>query len=316
LFGLMVLFGGTLAARDPAMVERLIDRGVLWISSVTLGIVAFELIVRGTPKDTEEGWLIGPRPVAILGLVVLSRYLSRWYHGDKRPRPWVVLWIAAIVLSISRAASATSLVLVCFAVLAQMRFRRRRAAVTLPTAVGAVVLVATLAVTWAPFRERMFAGDTKLQVGETSINVSGRLTMWTAVVRSALERPVVGKGVGSAQAIVEDAFAHTPSQMTQPHNDYLRIWHDLGAIGLALYLAAAGSWMWRLGRTWYNSERTGKGAARLEFAGLLSLLALSMVEVTDNPVIYQAVMGTAGLLVGAGLGVRMPYQIGRVRNHR
>jgi hypothetical protein len=38
------------------------------------------------------------------------------------------------------------------------------------------------------------------------------------------------------------------------------------------------------------------------------LLALSVVEITDNPVVYQAVMGTAGLLVGAGLGARIYWQ--------
>jgi O-antigen ligase len=195
-----------------------------------------------------------------------------------------------------------------------MRFRRRRAAITLPTALAAVVLVVTLALTWTPFTERMFAGDTKLKVGDTSINVSGRLTMWTAVIESGLERPLIGNGLGSAQEVVTTTFANTASRMTQPHNDYLRIWHDLGAIGFALYLAAAASWMWILGRAWYDSERTGKGTARLEFAGLLTLLALSLVEVTDNPIIYQAVMGPAGLMVGAGLGIRTQRRIGRVRN--
>lgn len=311
LFGLMVLFGGTLAARNGPRLEELIDLGIRWISSVALGIVALELVLRGTPKDTEEGWAIGPRPLAILGLVVLSRYLARWYYGDKRSRLWILLWIVAIVASISRAAAATSLVLVCLVVLAQMRFRRRRAAFTLPAALVGLVLVVTLAFTWAPFHERMFAGDTKFEVGGTSINVSGRRTMWTAIVESARKQPWVGAGMGSAQAVITATFAYTPSQMTQPHNDYLRIWHDLGAIGLALLLAATGVWIWLLGRAWYDSERTARGPARLELTALLTLLGLSMVEVTDNPLIYQAVMGTAGLLVGAGLGVQAHYRVSR-----
>jgi O-antigen ligase len=308
LFGVMVLFSGTLAARNAPQVGLLIDRGVHWISSVALGIIALELVIRGMPKDSEEGWLIGPRPMAILGLVVLSRYLARWYHGDRSSRHWMLLWVGAMVMSVSRTATATALVLVCAVVLAQTRFRRRWAALTLPVAVCAVALVVSLAFYWAPFRERMFAGDTKLQVGGMSINVSGRAAMWTVLVESAREKPIIGKGLGSAQAVVSDAFRNTMSQMAQPHADYLRLWHDLGAIGLALYLAAAGTWMWMLGYDWFRVERTRRRAADLEFTGFLALLALSVVEITDNPVVYQAVMGTAGLLVGAGLGARIYWQ--------
>jgi O-antigen ligase len=303
LFGAMVLFGGTLTARNDWQIERLIDRGMLWISSVGLSLVAVELVLHGLPRDLEEGWWIGPRPLAILGLVVLSRYLARWYYGDKRARIWIVLWIAAIVMSISRAATATSLALVCVMVLAQMRFRRRRVAITLPVALGAVILVITLALTWTPFYERMFTGDA-VKVGQTSINVSGRVAMWTAVIESAREEPLIGKGLGSAQEVVGETFAHTRGQMLQPHDDYLRIWHDLGAIGLALFLAAGVVWMWLLGRRWYQAERTSRRGASLELTAFLTLLALSVVAFTDNPIVYQSVMGPAGLLVGAGLGAR------------
>jgi O-antigen ligase len=305
LFGVMVLFGGTLAARNPYRLEHLIDRGVTWITSVALTFVALELAHGGLPSDSEEAWWIGPRPVAILGLVVLSRLLTRWYYGDKWPRVWIVLWMAAIVASISRAATATALGMVGVVVLAQVRFRRRRLAITLPAAVGAVSVVLALAMTWAPFQERMFHGDAAVTVGGTGINVSGRLTMWRAILASARESPVIGKGLGSAQVVVAAAFANTPSQMTQPHNDYLRLWHDLGAIGLALYLAGTFSWMGMLGRDWYRGERSGAEPARLEFSGFLTLFALSLIEVTDNPIVYQSVMGTAGLFVGAALGARV-----------
>jgi O-antigen ligase len=307
LFGLMILLAGTLAARDAPRLEKLIDQGILWISSVALAFVALDMSLRGLPKDTEEGWWIGPRPLAILGLVVLSRYLARWYYGDRTARLWILLWIAAIVGSISRTATAGALILVACVVLAQMRFHRRRVAFTLPAALGAVVLVVTLAFTWAPFHDRMFAGDTKLDVGGTSINVSGRRTMWMAVIESARKQPIVGSGLGSAQLVVAETMTFMTNPMSQPHNDYLRIWHDLGAIGLVLHLAAAAAWMGTLGLAWYRSERTASRAAQLELTGLLALLGLSIMEVTDNPVVYQGPMAMAGLLVGAGLGARLYY---------
>jgi hypothetical protein len=303
LFGTVVLLSGTMAARDPERVDRLINRGLTWISSVALSFVFGELAMKGLPSDADESWWIGPRPVAILGVVVLSRYLSRWYYGDKRARVWIVLWLAAILLTISRAATATSLILVGTLVLAQIRFQRRRAALTLPLALGAVVLVVTLVLIWSPFYQRMFTGDA-VPVAGTPINVAGRAKMWELVIASAREHPWVGQGLGTAQLAVANALAHTPGQMTQPHNDYLRIWHDLGAIGLTLYLAAIVPWMWMMARDWYAAERRWRQAALLEMTALLVLMGLSVVEITDNAVVYQAVMGTAGTLVGAGLGAR------------
>ena len=304
LFGLMVLFSGTLAARDPARIERLVDRGLAWVSSVALTFVAVELALKGPATDSEESWLIGPRPVAILGVMVLCRYFARWYYGDRRVRFWIVLWIAAIVMTISRAATATSLILIGVLVLAQMRFQRRRAALTLPVAVGAVTLVGILVLLWTPFYQRMFTGDAAVRIAGTPINVAGRATMWRVVTESARDHPWVGQGLGSAQATVARAFAHTRGRMSQPHNDYLRVWHDLGFIGVALCLGAVGLWMGMLTRDWYSAERRWRLPARLELTGVLVLLGLSAVAITDNPMVYQAVMGTAGTLVGAGLGAR------------
>ena len=302
LFGVMALFSGTLTARDPGRVDRLIDRGIGWISPVALTFVAAELATKGVPADLEESWWIGPRPVAILGVVVLSRYLARWYYGDKRARIWIVLWLAAIVMTISRAATATALLLIGTLVLAQMRFQRRRAALTLPLALGAVALVVTLALVWSPFYQRMFTGDPAIQVGGTPINVAGRARMWDLVVSSGREHPWIGQGLGTSQSVVSTGLADTRGQMSQPHNDYLRIWHDLGFVGLAFHLGAIGLWIWLLGRDWYAAERRLRQPALLELTGLLIMIGLSVVEITDNAIIYQAVMGTAGTLVGAGLG--------------
>ena len=304
LFGVMALFSGTLTARDPARVDRLIDRGTGWISLVALMFIGAELTTKGVPADLEESWWIGPRPVAILGVVVLSRYLARWYYGDKSARLWIVLWLAAIVATISRAATATSLILLGSLVLAQMRFQRRRAALTLPVAIGTVALVVALALVWSPFYQRMFAGDAAMKVAGTTINLAGRARMWDLVVSSGREHPWVGRGLGTSQSVVSTGLADTRSQMSQPHNDYLRIWHDLGFVGLGFHLWAIGLWIWILGRDWYVAERRWRQPAVLELTGLLIVIGLAVVQITDNAIIYQAVMGTAGTLVGAGLGAR------------
>jgi O-antigen ligase len=302
LFGLLMLLSGTLAARDPVLVLSVIDRAVTWISLIALSLVALELKVHGLTKDTEEGWWIGPRPLAILGIVVMCRQLVKWYYGDRKARIPIVLWMTAIVVSVSRGATAIGLVLIGLVVLAQTRFRLRRAIFTFPALVGAFAVVACLALFWPPLHDHMFGGDAKLEVGGTKINVSGRWTMWSAVIESGMEHPFVGSGLGSSVDVITAAFADTPGQMTQPHNDYLRIWHDTGAIGLALYLMAVAVVTTVVFRQWYRDEASGADAAHLEFTALLTILAISASAMTDNPLVYPSVMVVAGVFIGAGLG--------------
>jgi len=304
LFGLLMLLSGTLTARNPAAARLVIDRGVTVITCVALLLVAVDLTVHGWSKDPAAQWWIGPRPVAILGVVVMCRHLASWYYGNGRAKLSIALWLGAIVATISRAATGIGLVLIALVVLAQMRFRLRRAILTFPTLVAVGTVVACLALFWTPLHDHMFGGDAKLQVGATRINVSGRWTMWSAIISSAMNHPLIGGGLGSAVRVITDVFSDSPSQMTQPHDDYLRLWHDTGFIGLILYLLGVGIAVKTLFGQWYENEQSGAGAAELEFTGLLAVAAICAFALTDNPFVYPSVMATAGVLIGAGLGAR------------
>jgi O-antigen ligase len=302
LFVLLMLLTGTLAARDPELVLTVINRAVTWISIIALSLVALELKVHGLTKDTEEGWWIGPRPLAILGVVVMARELAKWYYGDRKARLPIILWMGAIVVSVSRSATAIGLLLIGTVVLAQTRFRLRRAILTFPALVGAFATVACLALFWPPLHDHMFGGDAKLEVGGTKINVSGRWSMWSVLIDSGMDHPYVGGGLGSSVKVITTAFAQSGSTtITQPHNDYLRIWHDTGAIGLTFYLLGVVVAVWVVFRDWYRDERAGE-AAQLEFTALLTSLAICASALTDNPLVYPSVAVTAGVFIGAGLG--------------
>jgi O-antigen ligase len=140
-----------------------------------------------------------------------------------------------------------------------------------------------------------------VEVGSTRIDTSGRLEIWAAVIASAREDPVTGKGLGSSQVLL--GAADPGASPEHPHNDYLRLWHDLGLVGLLLFLTAAGGWMVILLRSWYQAEQLGRGTAQLKLAAALGLLAVLLAMITDNVIVYVFVMGPLGVIVGAGLGL-------------
>lgn len=303
LFGMCAVLGGTLAWRNGRGMSEVLRRGFLLIDYIALSLVAIELVLRGLPSGPDYGgWILQPRPVANVGIVALSWHLARWYFGNSRARLHIAAWLLAITLTLSRTGIGVSLLLVGCVILLQLRFRLRRALFSAPVLVGALCVALGLIFFVKPFYDRFFTGDTQLKVGGVSINVSGRARVWDAVIESAWEKPYLGHGLGSSQAVTEQFFEN----ISHPHNDYLRVWHDLGFVGLAPLMLALGSWLWILVRAAYRAERAQGPPAEPEFAGALALIGLIIIMIPDNALIYAFVMGPAGVLVGVGLGRPRP----------
>jgi O-antigen ligase len=302
LFAFALLLAGTLARRDAATMERLIQRSAGWIDWVTLSLVAWDVLTKGLPNDPEEGWSLGPRPLAVLGVLMLSWHLSCWYHDSRRSRISIILWLLAILLSMSRTCIAVALLLLGAVVLFQTRFRTSRAMLSAPALGVAASVTLGLILYSSAFTDRFFGGVStqKFEVGGLSINSSGRINMWRATIESAMQSPIVGQGLGSSQELIQTLFP----RLGHPHNDYLRVWHDLGAVGIALLLSGLLLWLWVLCRSWYLAEKGGRKPARIELAGCLLIVGLLLVMVPDNALIYAFIMGPAGVLIGAGLGCR------------
>ena len=300
VFSLCLVLGGLVAARNPSGAVHLINSAVRWTARPALGLVGISLITNGV----EGPWYIGPRIIALLGIVLISWYFTRLYRG--MPHSWVPIsvWLGVIILSDSRTASAVAVFLLLLVTLLKAWHRRSG---ILP-AVGLVFFVAAgtaVAFSRIPqFREHMLSGDT----GHVGINVNGRVEAWQMVVASARESPIVGKGVGSSGALLASLLAG----FDHPHNDYLRIWHDLGLIGLGLFVLTLVSWASILARAWYRAEKQGVPVDYMELAGLLALLSMMLAMVTDNPVVYTTVMAPMGILVGGGLGTAAHTRVRRL----
>jgi O-antigen ligase len=309
LFGLCVLLAATVAANVPGQAFAVIDRGIRYIDLIALPLTFGSFIIYGS-ELSEVNWIVGPRSVSLLALAAVGWHLARWYEGHRRSGAYAVLWIIAVVLTLSRTATAAALTEVAIVMLLQLWFAPGRLVRRAPLVAAAALLgAAMLAVYGAQVRDRFFTAEFNvIEVGGVRVSSSGRSNLWPAVVESALRRPVIGQGLGSSQMVSGDIGEY----LGHPHNDYLRVWHDLGLIGLVLLLTAFITWCRTLWRALRSAARH-KGAHEqvvLPLAGFLGLLSLMLAASTDNALIYPFVMAPMGILVGAGLGQR-PISLAR-----
>jgi O-antigen ligase len=184
---------------------------------------------------------------------------------------------------------------------------------SVPRYLVALPLLGMMALYSTSFEERFFSGDTSIHVGDVRINASGRLNIWPVIIESARESPILGKGLGSSQELIQAVMPVAG----HPHNDYLRIGHDLGLIGLSFLCVALVTWLGSLFSHWRRAIEFDPQGGQVQLAGVLGLLGLMLVMFTDNAIIYPFIMGPLGILVGAGLGhSEVTAETGRLVTHR
>jgi O-antigen ligase len=309
LFGSQFLLAATLAASNPLEASRMIRRGFIAFDTLGLGLVVLSLVLAGLPTGAEDGgWLVGARSVGILGILPVSWHSAAWYHGRRGAGVRGIAWVIAVLLSLSRMALlvvvATAAITVALQIIsAPGRFVRRVPVLV----VGAVLFVAIVASQASTFYERFFEGYTQVDIAGVAVPTSGRSNIWPIVIESALQHPIIGGGLGSSQAAVGD---FDPETVGHPHNDYLRVWHDGGLIGLTLLMLAFVRWMMNLSRQWRRARVSAAPHPEVELAAILALFSVMVVGITDNGFVYPSVMGTTGLLLGAAYGLRAYHPVG------
>lgn len=206
-----------------------------------------------------------------------------------RVAPFVI--VAAIVLSLSRTASAIGILLLVGLV---VRLRRGHRILLACGAVTGVALATwVLLLSFAPLRNRFLVGDNAVEVGGLAINTSGRSALWEAVSEDAMRAPLLGQGPGSAVVFVTERFGG----ITQPHNEYLRVLHDDGIVGLTLFSLGCLLVLIRV------IKRIARTDQPIHWAALFALTATLAAAATDNVLVYPFVLLPAAVLIGLSLGL-------------
>lgn len=230
------------------------------------------------------------RAMAIVALIGVGWFLAEYRTGRRTSLRWALAAFLGIAVTLSRTATLAAFVLVVIAMLSgSERHRARNAGIA-----ALMLLTGFVAVTsWAPLRDRFTQGDTSLSVGGLSINAEGRTKVWQILYPEALRDPVMGRGPGSASA---RSLQISPT-LDHPHNDYLRVFYDFGAVGFGLLVWFAV----RSGRLLVRIRKRRRGLVP-PLAALNVAIAILIVMATDNPLDYSFVMIPFGALIGLGLG--------------
>lgn len=300
---LTLLYSITFAALNmhvnPHTYYKAIKRGMKVIDVITLSIVLLNLVIYGWGSGAVgANWLVGPRSLAVFALLPLSWHLANWsVWGRKSSLSMSIIWVISIFVSLSRTALIASVLLSAVAVIFARKGNLHRLGMALAFFVFVVIGIMVVTSSSNPLRDRFVAGDGALVISNLTLNTSGRITIWKIVWESALESPLIGRGLGTSELVVEE---NIPG-LRHPHNDYLRIFHDLGITGLLLFLAQLGLWTIV---TWQNYTKCVEEHSYLQAMSLMSFMAVfavSIIMLTDNPLAYSFVMSPLGLIVGAGL---------------
>ncbi|WP_158409660.1 O-antigen ligase [Halomonas sp. KM-1] len=153
------------------------------------------------------------------------------------------------------------------------------------------VLVGVFVIMHTGFLDKSIAGgDQALVIGGVQFNTSGRMYMWGVVLDSALASPWLGHGTPGPAIMLE-----TP-RWSHPHNDYLRIFHQFGVLGLIIWSV----FIWQgLKHSRFAAKFSPVPEGRLlSKAAYFSLIGLSLAMITDNPIVYSYVVYPIFALLG------------------
>jgi O-antigen ligase len=194
---------------------------------------------------------------------------------------------------------------VFFALSSQLlNFRRRLVFVALSAMLIPIVFVGA----------QEFATDFTMERVSNERNVYARLAAWQSIFNSVLDDPIFGNGLGNTEALLATQRSHFEGvkNLTSPHNSFLALLGDLGAIGLLAYLGLVAS-VFKMGLL--LRRRGSRHRDRWRGVAVVSIMAAHLMAAFFNNMLFSPVISHVYVFayLGAIAGLYNPV---RARDHK
>lgn len=233
-----------------------------------------------------RGTFVHPNSFAMYLAIVVVFAAAMLAHESGWTRTALVALLAAALpmLMLTYTRSAWLAVVVGVLVVAWPH-SRSLVVVIVVAAVAASLLIPSMASRWSDLSE------TRRASGDAGNSLVWRLEHWDTSVEQAADRPVTGIGLGNTGGLTEGG--------RQLHNDLVRAYVEVGAIGVLAYLALLAT----LARDVVRARRRARDGLERALAGGAAgvLAALVVVSLSDNVMSQTSVVwyGAAVLAMAA-----------------
>ena len=271
-----------------------INTGIIIATIITTSIVLVNIGLFGYgSKIIGATWIIGPRSVAIFSLIPLSWYISKWiYTKNNNNIFFATIWILIILSSLSRTATLSGFILLASGIFTFNKLNKKSYR-NIIVSIFLFLFALTFVLTDNPLKQRFLNGDNAITVAGIPLNTSGRINLWMTLLDSITQKPYIGHGIGSSEVVILKYF----NGLSHPHNDYLRLFHDLGLIGFLVFISQILIWIKFL----KNTKQYNMYDNIIRYSSLLLLIGIGLMMFTDNPITYPFIMIPLGIILGGGL---------------
>lgn len=223
--------------------------------------------------------------MGVLAMVSIGNYLSG------RGRGWLILYLVfsgAVLWAFTRISLAGWLIGTGICVVFLVRSRVIKFAI--PVTIGLAFVASVLTVD--SIRERMFFAGSNVDIstaisdpGEllSKVNTSGRAALWKKVDEALGKHGVmIGNGIGSVDSWLER------NDYSRMHSEYLRLYYDVGIVGLVLYILILLSLIQNMRKLSRSDDADTRKLAAIAAASLTYYL---ITMATDNTLNYVTEFG-------------------------
>jgi exopolysaccharide production protein ExoQ len=226
--------------------------------------------------------------VALLGLIVFGLRLASTEYRRWRHWFWIALAVVTLALTQSSTVLAATVVtglVLLLALVARRLAPRGRVVLLIGVAIAAIAAGVAL----------LSAAPEVLALLGKSLDLTGRVDIWTAVTQLAAERPVLGWGWTSYWAPWVEPFAglavRCGVEYLQAHNAYLDVWLQLGLLGAALFVGlvvstAARAWWAAIDRP-QRAPGSPLPYSPIDLLPLLVMAALVAQSLTESRLLIE-----------------------------